>query len=105
MGVYMNQRLHVRQTPEDDGAGQYGCGISGWRLTMYWGHRSADFGHFENFCEDSDRRDADLMLYAQQHPLITWVGPPMIHVRNSIAAYWSDPPIGNEPVPDDLDFT
>lgn len=39
-----------------------------------------------------DRRDADLMLYAQQHKLVTWVGPPMIHVRNAVSAYWSDPP-------------
>ena len=38
------------------------------------------------------RRDADLMLYAQQHKLVTWVGPPMIAVRNAVSAYWSDPP-------------
>lgn len=41
---------------------------------------------------DADRRDADLMLYAQQHKLVTWVGPPMIHVRNAVSAYWCDPP-------------
>ncbi len=43
--------------------------------------------------QGQDRRDAELMLYAQQYPLITWVGPPMIHVRNSVAAYWADPEV------------
>lgn len=41
----------------------------------------------------ADRRDAALMLYAQQRKLVTWMGPPMIHVRNSVAAYWADPDV------------
>lgn len=52
----------VVQVPEDDGGGVYGAGVAGWRMTMYWGHRSADFGHYEMICEDSDCRDAELML-------------------------------------------
>jgi len=53
---------------------------------------SHDAGLYHRVTLGADRRDADLMLYAQQHKLVTWVGPPMIHVRNAVSAYWSDPP-------------
>jgi hypothetical protein len=41
----------------------------------------------------SDRRDAEIMFYAQQFKLVTWIDPD-IDVRNSVAAYWADPPWG-----------
>jgi hypothetical protein len=41
-------------TKEDDDALQH-------RLENHWGYRSADFWHDVGSCEDSDRRDADLM--------------------------------------------
>ena len=48
------------------------------------------FASLSFISREQGRRDADLMFYAQQHKLVTWVGPPLIHIRNAVSAYWSD---------------
>lgn len=68
------------------------------RINLPLGKPAPKYMMIDLYCP-ADRCDAALMLYAQQHKLVTWVGPPMIHVRNSIAAYWADPDVceGSQP--------
>jgi hypothetical protein len=47
-------------TPEDKE-------VEWYREHCYWGFRSADFGHHLAICEESDRRDAELMLRQSWH--------------------------------------
>lgn len=82
----MNTRLYPAPPTEED--------LEVWCLVAY----RFSFGDhvrwsaLANVTREVAKRDADLMLYAQQHKLVTWVGPPMIAVRNAVSAYWSDPP-------------
>jgi hypothetical protein len=47
-------------TPEDKE-------VEWYRECCYWGFRSADFGRHLAICEESDSRDAELMLEWMQH--------------------------------------
>lgn len=89
----MTTRLLPLLLTEDD----YEIFLSRWSQT--------DNGRFFRLCRNADRRDADLMLYAQQHKRVTWVGPPVIEIRNSVAAYWADPPFGKPPPRSGFDLT